>query len=117
MSNWDDLRERLPRTGDSRRTPSILAALERQRLFIGLLGMLGGLDNELWTPGSLGRDEKGRWKAGGEPEMLAMVFWWIREIAEGYPGPPESSDWKSLWVATWHHIANGMYSVGRCAAA
>ena len=119
MENWDDLREQIPRSPAFRRTDldSLEKALERQRLFMGLLGMLGGLDNELWPPGPVGRAEDGRLGAGGEPEQLAMVFWWIKNIAERYLEIAESNeftkadDWKMLWMSSWSHISNGMFLV------
>lgn len=117
MENWDDLREQLPRSAVFRQTDldNLEKALERQRLFMGLLGMLGGLDNELWPPGPVGRGEDGKIGAGGEPEQLAMVFWWIKNIAERYleiaePGESiKADDWKTLWMSSWCHIANGMF--------
>jgi hypothetical protein len=119
MENWDDLREQLSRSAAFRQTDldNLEKALERQRLFMGLLGMLGGLDNELWPPGPVGRGEDGKIGAGGEPEQLAMVFWWIKNIAERYleiaePGESiKADDWKTLWMSSWCHIANGMFLV------
>ena len=120
MENWDDFREQLPRSVVIRHADleKLEKALERQRLFIGLLGMLGGLDNELWTPGPVGRDEHGKLQAGGDAEMLAMVFWWMRELAAQYLKIADSQtcqdtdDWKAMWMTSWDLIAGGMLSVG-----
>ena len=107
LKTWEDLYASFPRYNaiHEREVNAVERAIQRQRWFMGMAGMLAALDTELWPPGEVPTIPAGSLVTGQGFESLVTTFWWMSTIASEYKkhGIAENSkgtgsDWKRDWV-------------------